>query len=190
MAPDCRSRKAHFEAGSGGNQGVGGCSRKKVFGLPSDGVIGWRLRKGYREFSVRPFLLAQARLSNPFVYNREIGLPQFLQENGTYFVRLGEPKFLRPQVSAQRVDLGPFPFGANVSPFRAMSCGAHVSALRFSRAELASLRPRLGVNRPVFSPSPEAGYPLVYPREELVNSRAKLTGPRRTRPKRKRDGVG
>jgi len=91
LAPDCRSRKAHFEAGSGGNQGVGGCSRKKVFGLSSDRVIGWRLRKGYREFSVRPFLLAQARLSNPFFYNREIGPLQFLQENGTYFVRLGEP---------------------------------------------------------------------------------------------------
>ena len=99
----------------------------------------------------------------------------------TYFVRLGEPKFLRPQVSAQRVDLEPFPFGANVSPFRAMSCAAHVSALRFSRAEPAAFRPRLGVNRPVFSPSPEAGYPPVYPREESVNSQAKLTGPRRTR---------
>ena len=87
-----------------------------MFGLPSDGVIGWRLRKGYREFSVRPFLLAQARLSNPFVYNREIGLLQFLQENGTYFVRLGEPKFLRPQVSAQRVDLGPFDLRLRVRP--------------------------------------------------------------------------
>lgn len=168
MAPDCRSRKAHFEAGSGGNPpGVGGFLRKKVFGLPSDGVIGWRLRKGYREFSVRPFLLAQARLSNPFVYNREIGLLQFLQENGTYFVRLGEPKFLRPQVSAQRVDLGPFPFGANVSPFRAMSCGAPVSASRFSPPEQSSLRPRLGVNRPVFSPSPPAGYPPGLPQRGI-----------------------
>jgi hypothetical protein len=66
-------------------------------------------------------------LHNPFVYNGEIGYPQFLQENNTYFVRLGEPKFLRPQVSAQRVDLGPFHFGANVSPNGAMSL--RVSAL-------------------------------------------------------------